>query len=62
LPDELGSIQQIDLIEIKDRKITWAFEIEYITAITKAFNRCSNITKDYGTRKAVIQKNKLWIA
>jgi hypothetical protein len=54
LPDKVGYIRQIDLLWIKEGKISWAFEVEYTTAITEAFNRCSNIPEDHGARKVIV--------
>jgi len=52
--DKLGYIQQIDILWIKDGKIKWAFEVEYTTAVTEAFNRCSNIPESHGTRRVIV--------
>lgn len=54
LPHKLNYIQQIDLLWIKEGKISWAFEVEYTTAITEAFNRCSNIPEDHGAKKVIV--------
>jgi hypothetical protein len=46
--------KQIDMLWIKDGKIKWAFEVEYTTAVTEAFNRCSNIPESHGTRRVIV--------
>jgi len=52
--DKLSYIQQIDMLWIKDGKIKWAFEVEYTTAVTEAFNRCSDIPESHDTRRIII--------
>ena len=47
-------IKQIDLLWIKDRKVAFAFEVEYTTAITDAFMRCSAIPESHQTRRFIV--------
>ena len=53
-PNDIRYIQQIDVLWIKDGKIEWAFEVEYTTAITESFNRCSNIPEEFRTKKVIV--------
>lgn len=47
-------IRQIDLIWVKDRKIAFAFEVEYTTLITDAFMRCSNIPETHNPQRFIV--------
>lgn len=47
-------VKQIDLLWIKDRKVEFAFEVEYTTAITDAFMRCSMIPESHNTKRFIV--------
>jgi len=47
-------VKQIDLLWIKERKVAFAFEVEYTTAITDAFMRCSMIPESHHTKRFIV--------
>ena len=47
-------LKQIDVMWIRDGRVADSFEVEYTTAITEAFNRCSNIPDEYQTKKFIV--------
>jgi DNA modification methylase len=47
-------LKQIDVLWIQNNEIAYAFEVEYTTAITEAFNRCSNIPEEYQAKKFIV--------
>lgn len=49
-----GFLSQIDVMWLKEGRIAYAFEVEFTTAITEAFNRCSNIPREHLTKKIII--------
>jgi hypothetical protein len=54
-PDDVDRyVRQIDLLWIEDWKVTFAFEVEYTTAITDAFMRCSAIPDSHQTRRFIV--------
>lgn len=54
-PDDIDKyIEQIDLLWIKDRKVAYAFEVEYTTSITEAFMRCSAIPENHNTKRFIV--------
>jgi len=54
-PDDVDSyIKQIDILWIKDMKVAFSFEVEYTTAITEAFMRCSAIPESHQTRRFIV--------
>jgi len=50
----LTFLEQVDVLWLDDSKISHSFEVEYTTAITDAFNRCSNIPETHNARRFVI--------
>jgi len=54
MPDKLSFLKQIDLLWLREGKISHAFEVEYTTAITEAFNRCSNIPESHNSKKFIV--------
>jgi len=54
-PDDIDQyVEQIDLLWIKDRKVEFAFEVEYTTSITDAFMRCSAIPENHQTKRFIV--------
>jgi len=47
-------LKQIDVMWISHGKVAYSFEVEYTTAITEAFNRCSNIPEGHQTKKFIV--------
>jgi len=47
-------LKQIDVMWIRSDKVAYAFDVEYTTAITEAFNRCSNIPEDHQAKRFII--------
>jgi DNA modification methylase len=54
-PDDIDRyIKLIDILWIKDKKISFAFEVEYSTAITEAFMRCSTIPETHKAKRFIV--------
>lgn len=54
-PDDIDRyVKQIDVLWIKDRRVAFSFEVEYTTAVTEAFLRCSAIPESHQTRKFIV--------
>jgi len=54
-PDDIDSyVKQIDVLWIKDGRVFFSFEVEYTTAITDAFMRCSAIPESHQTRRFIV--------
>lgn len=51
---ETEYLKNIDVLWIKNKNIMHAFEIENTTAITEAFNRCSNIPEEHEAKKFIV--------
>jgi len=47
-------LKQTDILWVRDNEIVYAFEVEYTTVITEAFNRCSNIPTEHGTTRILV--------
>lgn len=47
-------VKNIDIMWVRDGKVAYSFEVEFTTAITEAFNRCSNIPESHLTKKFII--------
>lgn len=54
-PDDINAyLKRIDVLWVKEGKVKFAFEVEYTTAVTEAFIRCSNIPKDHNSKKFIV--------
>lgn len=54
-PDDIDRyVKQIDVLWIKDRQVAFSFEVEYTTAVTEAFLRCSAIPESHQTRRFIV--------
>jgi ribosomal protein S27E len=47
-------LKNIDVLWLLNGKIVYSFEVEFTTAITEAFNRCSNIPETHRTTKFIV--------
>lgn len=54
-PDDINRyIKQIDLLWVAQKQVACAFEVEYTTAITDAFMRCSAIPDSHKSKKFIV--------
>lgn len=54
-PEDIAKyVKQIDLLWVENRKVAFAFEVEYTTAITDAFMRCSEIPESHKTSRFIV--------
>jgi 16S rRNA G966 N2-methylase RsmD len=54
-PDDINKyVKLIDILWIKDGKVSFAFEVEYSTAITDAFMRCSVIPESHKAQRFIV--------
>jgi len=55
IPDLIDQyLKNIDVLWILNDKIVYSFEVEFTTAITEAFNRCSNIPESHHAKKFIV--------
>jgi len=54
-PDDVDKyVKQIDILWIKDGQVAFSFEVEYTTAVTEAFLRCSAIPESHQTKRFIV--------
>jgi len=54
-PEDIDKyVKQIDLLWIKEREVSFAFEVEYTTSITDAFMRCSEIPDSHRAMRFIV--------
>ncbi len=54
-PDDIDRyVKQIDVLWIREGKVAFSFEVEYTTAITDAFMRCSAIPESHQVRRLIV--------